>query len=253
MNYTRTRSLACAFALFALLSACESDPAVDFDADADVEDTEVDPELDPDEKEPEPATPETLTLMASEESSVTARYPDANYDGEPLLVERGPLLSAHAYIKFDLDSIPEGAVIKSAKLEPFYCLCDGIDDIGVFKAAATWSAATLTWSNRPGTSTKAPIDSVNLNPDFDNDYQCGDLDSYVADEGGSADKAGWYVTEAVQEWVSDGGSHGFVLRPTPTLGSPETQGAMAAFFGHSEVATPCGEKPARLIVTYQLP
>jgi hypothetical protein len=195
---------------------------------------------------------QTMTLMAIEETSVTDRDPAANLDSQQLAVESTSGWLSRSYVRFRATDIPAGAIIDEAKLELYYCACDGIDNIGVYAGAGPWMANTLTWANQPGTTGTA-LDALNLNPNFDDDFLCGNTEVYVAAAGTMASKPGWYVTDLVRDWHQGTANYGLVLKAEPeNIGVPAGQ-AMGAYFGHTEGLTRCGEKPPRLVVSYRMP
>ncbi len=195
---------------------------------------------------------ENVTLFATGESSVRDQEPDTNHDTLELFVQNYSFGNARSYVLFDVSSIPASATIEEARVELYYCLCDGIDDIAVYPAAAAWTASTVTWNDQPGPENLGtPLDTVNLSPDFLTSFECGDVDGYVAQPGGSASKTGWDVTDLVQDWV-DGTSanNGVVFMAHPEEVDPDPPGRIWAVFGNTENTGLCPENPPRLLVEY---
>ena len=191
-------------------------------------------------------------LEAIEEASARSMDPDANFDDFELLIQNYTDIYSRGYVRFDISAIPATATVTEARVELYYCNCDGIDDIAVYAAADAWSAATLTWNNQPGTTGPA-LDVVNLNPDFlSPPYSCGDTGEYVASAGGMASKEGWFITDLVQAWV-DGSeqNHGIVFMAYPEEANPDPPGKLGAAFGIIEDTGNCPGNPSRLTVKYK--
>lgn len=199
-----------------------------------------------------PDDTENVTLFATQECSVRDQDPGTNHDALELMVQNYTNTNARSYVLFDLSSIPASASIEEARLELYYCQCDGIDSIAVYPAEENWSAATVTWDDQPGPSALGqPLDVVHLGPDFMGSGDCGDVDEYVPQPGGSASKTGWYITTLVQEWV-DGTrvNHGVVFMAHPEQPVPDPPGRIGAIFGNIENSGFCPENPPRLLVEY---
>ncbi len=68
-----------------------------------------------------------------------------------------------AYLQFSLDSLPENAVITSAKLG--LCYCDSAisiqTPIGAYLVLGSWSESTITWDNQPACATTPEV-TVNM-------------------------------------------------------------------------------------------
>ncbi|MHC4548188.1 MAG: DNRLRE domain-containing protein [Planctomycetota bacterium] len=194
-----------------------------------------------------------MVLFAVGETSVRSGDPATNFDTLELKVENTAVENARGYVLFDVSSIPATATVLEAKVELYYCGCDGIDDIGVHPAAGFWAAATVTWDTQPGAVDPAqPLDVVNLSPDFLITFDCGDTDQYVANAGGSASKAGWFITALVQGWV-DGTTtnNGIVFMAFPEEAVPSPPGRLEAAFGNLELTGGCPDNPPRLLVKYR--
>ena len=187
-------------------------------------------------------------LLATEESSVIDSQPDANMDADSLLVQNYSTDNARAYVRFDVSSIPAGAVLLAARAELYYCLADGMDDIAVYPSSGDWSADAITWNNQPGPGANE-VDVVNLAPNFP--ASSGDLGSYVALPGGEASKAGWYISSLVREWIQDPSSNdGIVFAAFPEIADPDPPGRLFGVFGSSEETPQCPDNPPRLRVWY---
>lgn len=198
------------------------------------------------------SAPITITLISSEETAVTDRNATANFNGQQLAVESTPGWLSRSYVRFDVSSVPAAAVVDEAKLELYYCGCDGIENIGAFAVGGPWSASTVTWNTQPSTGA-SPVDAVHLNPDFPTDLECGDTETYVASSAGAANKSGWYITSLAQGWVDGLANHGLVLKAVPETVGVAPGAAMSGYFAHAASNTRCGSNPPRLVVTYRTP
>jgi hypothetical protein len=192
-------------------------------------------------------TAREVIIYSYEEAAVQSSLPDENLEGGPLVVVNYVTGNARSYIKFDMTGVP--AAIKSARLELYYCNCDGIAPIAVHPAAGEWTAGEITWNNQPGAyNDSQPLDVVNLSSD---PYDCGDCGQYVAMPGGKASKEGWIITDLVRGWTSGSVQNcGVVLISSPEQPVPYPPGRLMAFFGHSENTGSCPSNPPRLRITY---
>jgi len=253
MIQTAIRTALLAAATLALTACPDEDPGGDPDAgtadDADALPGDPDAGITGDPDAGGGATT-TVVLTATAGAVVQSTLPDDPAPADRLLVQNYTAQLARSYLRFDVSSIPAGATVESAKLELYYCVCDGIDDIGVAAAAGAWNPATLTWKNQPGVAGD-PVDVVNLNPAFTSNYSCGDTGSWVAEGGTYASKPGWYVTPVVQAWVDGAAADGLVLAAAPELDDPDPPGRLYAVFAGDVEAGPCPATPPRLVVTYR--
>lgn len=125
------------------------------------------------------------TLPPRQDAHVHASRPDTNFGDAHLAA--GP--SAHAFVQFDLSTLPRDAQIERAvlRLKPFR-LPDGEPvDVQLGRVETAWAESRVTWNNKPAITPGGPTVAVN------------DLDW-----------AEWTVTELVQRW--HGGreaNHGF--------------------------------------------
>ena len=100
-----------------------------------------------------PTPPPTVTLVATEDSFITERYPDENR-GDRLDIR---LANRHTYgnrrlrgyVQFDLAQIPSGVDVESAILSLFYYDGDAYD-IEVQRVFGTFDEMAITWNDRPG-------------------------------------------------------------------------------------------------------
>jgi len=126
----------------------------------------------------------TVTLTPIDDAYVCSDAANLNFGSETVLKVgyKSGAYDCHSYIKFDLSSIPENAVIVSARLK----LVDNKDspsnvNVDVHRVMGDWDESSIKWSNKP------------------------DYDSTVisnAASGASGDVIEWDVTDLVQAWVN---------------------------------------------------
>ena len=93
---------------------------------------------------------------------------------------------------------------------------------------------------------------MNLGPDFPTTGDCGDLGEYVAVPGGSASKAGWFITKLAQNWLNGSVvNRGVVFMAYPEYDNPVPPGRLLAVFGSSENTAQFPAMPPRLHLTYE--
>jgi hypothetical protein len=105
----------------------------------------------------------TTTLVATEDSRTQAGSADVNF-GNGLLWTN--TLGHISFVKFDLATLPVGAVIESAELRMgFTGNYDGDNtvELGMVDPAA-WSEATLTWNNQPSITWGGPSAVIGDDP-----------------------------------------------------------------------------------------
>jgi hypothetical protein len=105
----------------------------------------------------------TTTLVATEDSRTQAASGDRNF-GNGLLWTN--TLGHISFVKFDLATLPVGAVIESAELRMgFTGNYDGDNTVELGKVdPAAWSEATLTWNNQPSITWGGPSAVVGDDP-----------------------------------------------------------------------------------------
>jgi plastocyanin len=115
------------------------------------------------------------TLPARQDAYVHASRPDTNFGDAHLAV--GP--SAHAFVQFDLSTLPRAAQIERAvfRLKPFRLPDSEPVEVQLGKVEAAWAEGRVTWNNKPAITPGGPTVAV------------ADLD-WVE----------WTVTELVQRW-----------------------------------------------------
>ncbi|MEA2089133.1 MAG: PKD domain-containing protein, partial [Thermoproteota archaeon] len=93
----------------------------------------------------------TSHLCSSEDSWVEAEFPDGNHGSDTSLRVKSDARTRRSYLKFDLNSIPDGKSITSVKL---YLYCTYKDhhssvEIYVHETSDNWDEASITWHNAP--------------------------------------------------------------------------------------------------------
>ena len=119
------------------------------------------------------SSPAILNIIGSDESmedaDVSSIAPNANYSNNEFMnpyawTQDGILNVKRNYLKFDLSNIPQGAVIDSAylslyfgqkllDLNPLFSGHSGENQLEIQRVLAEWSENTITWNNKPATST----------------------------------------------------------------------------------------------------
>ena len=66
----------------------------------------------------------------------------------------GPLNTCIAYLQFDLDSVPDNAVITDAELGLFYYygVAEAEATIGIYNVEESWDEGSITWNDQPATA-----------------------------------------------------------------------------------------------------
>ncbi|WP_133306142.1 DNRLRE domain-containing protein [Microbispora triticiradicis] len=140
---------------------------------------------------------------------------------------------SRAYLKFNTSALA-GATVSSATLQAYqsgvsyFFFCSSTSGIIAARVTASWDPATLTWTNKPATTT---------------------ADQATATEAGNC--AGgrymsWTITSIAQAWASGTANNGIELR-----GSSESAGtAYEVYFEASEAGA---GHPPTLTVTYTVP
>lgn len=99
--------------------------------------------------------PSTVNLLPTDDARVESGQPNANFGSEVLLNWQytccgGPV---HSYLKFDLSSIPQGAIITSAKLWLYFTVTyTNGSSANIHSTSDNWSEGTITWNNKPATT-----------------------------------------------------------------------------------------------------
>ena len=142
------------------------------------------------------ASTSTITIYPSDDTYVYAYDANGNYGSSSTLqvgrYNGDDQYERIAYLKFNLSSIPDGAVIVSATLKLYDSSTASIN-IKVYRVTEDWSESDINWNNKPS---------------FDESYAYASVNS-----GGSGS---WFeadITELVEEWL-DGtyDNYGVALR-----------------------------------------
>ena len=149
------------------------------------------------------APEETITIQpdaaAGKDSFVVYSLPSMNYGSDNHLYAGARAMGTYrAYLQFDLASIPDDAVIVSARLGLYYYYNAPTHaaSIGAYLVQEPWTEGGVTWDNQP-TSAATPEGTYNLPGTPTNDFRY------------------WYITELVKGW-GDGSilNYGLVLKST---------------------------------------
>jgi hypothetical protein len=157
------------------------------------------------------ATPSGTTVMA--DALANQASPNANTGSASTVNVRSNVgANRRTYLRFDLTAcspaIPAGAIVKVARLRLFLTAQPGscrTED--VFRVAASWTEAGITWNNQPfGTTVNNPAsglrtDAITVGP---SPCQNTATNAYVT---------GWVVTTDVQAFVSGSAiNNGWMIR-----------------------------------------
>jgi len=145
----------------------------------------------------------TLTLQPSaaigKDTYVYITDPDDNWaDSERVSAGAGAGNIARAYLEFDLDLLPENAVITGASLGLVYWFTSNaaIAPIGAYNVEEAWGEDLLTWNNQPDFATTAEYAAT---------VPAGVTDGFIY----------WHISDLVKSWF-DGTipNYGVVLKDT---------------------------------------
>jgi uncharacterized protein YegL len=170
----------------------------------------------------------TVTFSPTDDAYVFAWHPDTNYGSEGYLhVRWGDSCSNYqkrSYLKFDISSIPEYAVITGATLSLYRYSGDSTSQtIGAYTVSNSWNEDDITWNNAPT--------NFNLVDSTD-----------VGDPNGRKE---WDVLSAAQDAQSGSGIVNFALKFT------SESGYKRQYFYSEECS--CTTQRPELIITYILP
>jgi hypothetical protein len=180
------------------------------------------------------APEETATIQpGSAEGIDTYVYdptPDDNYGSQDELYAGARAAGiCRSYLQFDLDSLPEGAVITSARLwlYYFYNVPGHAAEIGVFPVLEAWTEGGVTWDDQP---TFAEV------PEYTRTLPATPTDDFYY----------WVITELVRAWF-DGNIQNYGM----VLASADEDGweGWVGFLSSDGVAT---YRP-KLVITYYVP
>jgi hypothetical protein len=136
---------------------------------------------------------------AGKDSTVSITAPSTNYGDQDDLIAGDRAMGIYrAYLQFDLDSIPDDAVILDARLGLYYynSITTNTGEIGAYLVEESWNEGTITWNNQPAVSTTAE-DELSLSG--------SSINVFVY----------WYIGDVVKGWW-DGSipNYGVMLRET---------------------------------------
>lgn len=118
----------------------------------------------------------TSHLYSAEDSWVEAEFPNDNHGSETSSCVKSDARTRRSYLKFDLNSIPNGKSVTSVKLY-LYCTYKNWNpsvEIYVHETSDNWDEASITWNNAPAVNSL--ITSIHV--DRTGQYYCWDITSY---------------------------------------------------------------------------
>lgn len=109
----------------------------------------------------------SISLVASEDSYIYQYVPDNNYgygtEAELVSYPFGPNNSKRFVLKFDLSTIPAGAVITNAKIELTVTnYFHAASTIGAYTVSVPWSETSVNWSDVAGHISSTPTSTKTL-------------------------------------------------------------------------------------------
>ncbi len=118
----------------------------------------------------------TSHVYSAEDSWVEAEFPNGNHGSETSLRVKSDSRTRRSYLKFGLDSIPNGKSITSVKLYLYstYKSWDPSVEIYVHETGDSWDEGSITWNNAPAVGLL--ITSILVNGT--GQYYCWDITSY---------------------------------------------------------------------------
>jgi hypothetical protein len=179
----------------------------------------------------EPAAPAvataTVTLTAAADATLRSAAPTTNYGGDGLLelayaIRTGA--QAVTLVRFDLSSLPFGAVIDSASLQLYMIGATGEPtvSIGAYALTGSWNEATVTWNSCPTAASIGIASSI--------DSAAGSYKS-------------WNATSFASSWLANPSTNYGVLLRGPSDGT---------VFGRGFESREQNESVPRLVVTYHV-
>ena len=178
------------------------------------------------------ATEQTLTIQPAAATGKDAYVYDGtlttNYPDTPGIPAGARAMGVYrSYLQFSLDSLPDDAVIVSARLALYhwYSVPEHAAAIGVYKVLGSWSETVITWDDQPVVATV---------PEYTVNVPAAVSDAFIQ----------WYITDLVQSWWSGfQGNFGVMLASTDEDGWEGWKS-----FWSSDFAT--ANKRPKLIITY---
>ena len=133
----------------------------------------------------------TQTLPASDDSFTEENNVTKTHGGEPnfKVKSKATAQNRRGFVRFSLPTIPSGCTFTGALLRLNARTVDGARTLALYRNAASWSEATLTWSNQPAAVGTPITQAVPASPSW----------------------MEWDVTDMVQAMMADG-NYGFQLR-----------------------------------------
>jgi hypothetical protein len=161
------------------------------------------------------APEQTLTLQPNavigKDTYVYDTAPDDNWgDLEKVAAGTGGGYISRAYLQFNLDLLPEDAVITGARMGLVYWYTSNaaISPIGAYNVEEAWGEDTLTWNNQPTSSTTV---------EYTANVPAGVTDGFIY----------WYLTDLVEGWWNGTiANYGVALKDT----DESTQEAYKRFY-----------------------
>jgi hypothetical protein len=178
------------------------------------------------------ATEQTLEIQPDATEGKDAYVNEIDLDencGDELLLYAGAnlMIIQRSYLQFSLDSLPEDAVITSARLGLYYYYNTPVDptNIGVYPVQEAWTETGITWDNQPA-SAATPEDTCILPAAAINDFRY------------------WYITDLVKGWW-DGSiaNYGVMLKSPSEAAYEGWTGFLSSDFMTAD------ERP-KLVITY---
>ena len=135
---------------------------------------------------------ESINLYSVADAEVSTKNPDDEFGTYATMLSGNSLDSGTwiSYVRFDLSTIPGGAIIDNALLRVYASLASGSPTIEVHGILQPWIENTITYNNRP---------NVWFMPDASQVVSISS--SWVS----------WDVTEMVSAWVEGAANHGLCL------------------------------------------
>jgi len=100
-------------------------------------------------------TPSTVYLFPTDDAHVESGAASSNFGSSTSLHWQytccgGPV---HSYLKFDLSSLPPGAVVTDSKLWLYYTVTyNNGSSANIHSTSDNWTESTITWNNKPSTT-----------------------------------------------------------------------------------------------------
>lgn len=142
------------------------------------------------------------TFYASDDASLVSDHPWDEYGNDPQIaisnsVSTGKMVKL--VIRFDLASLPQDAVIKTASMNLYSAYCSGATDLlTVARLASEWSESTINWNT---TLAYTPDRNYLLN-----DPACSTSGRWL----------NFYIDDIAKAWASGEPNNGVIIKPTDT-------------------------------------